>query len=122
MEELMKTKVVDTTTLGFFDPRSVVTTRPKSSYQVPIYQVSDEGLKTCNLVYLDFCKGNKEDSTIHRQVGFLSETLIAASKLYLEENNVGDLASRETSMVITKLDEALMWLQTYRAIKREFDK
>lgn len=59
---------------------------------------------------IHFCKGNKEDSEAFRQAGFVTETLIAVAKQYLEENNVGDLSSREGSTAITKLDEALMWL------------
>jgi len=59
---------------------------------------------------LQFCKGNKLDESALRQEGVFTETLIQAAKQYLESVNVGAMATRETSMVITKLDEALMWI------------
>lgn len=93
------------------NPKSIQTQVAKSTYLVPTYVVTNEGLQDANFTKIEFCKGNKEDESIPRQEGFFTESLIAVSKKYLEENNVGDLASRETSMAITKLDEALMWLQ-----------
>lgn len=39
-----------------------------------------------------------------------TETLIKVAKTYLESVNVGPMSTRETSMAITKLDEALMWI------------
>lgn len=92
------------------DPQNIVVIDPKSTYRVPTYKVTNEGLISDNEATLFFCKGNKEDESVPRQEGFFTETLIAAAKKYLEENNVGDLASRETSMAITKLDEALLWI------------
>lgn len=82
----------------------------KASYMVPLYGVTDQGLEHAEDYRIDFCKGAKDDPKVNRQVGFFTETLIAVAKRYLEENNVGDLSSRETSMAITKLDEALMWI------------
>lgn len=93
------------------NPKSIETIVPKSTYVVPTYCVTNEGIQDSMSVKIEFCKGNKADESIPRQEGFFTESLIAVSKRYLEENNVGDLASRETSMAITKLDEALMWLQ-----------
>lgn len=93
------------------NPKAILTVVEKSTYSVPTYKVTNEGLvdlEEDTLIY--FCKGNKEDESVLRQSGFFTETLIAVAKRYLEENNVGDLASRETSTAITKLDEALMWL------------
>jgi hypothetical protein len=92
------------------DPQTVVVVKPKAMYEIPMYQVTNEGLKDAGPFSLQFCKGNKEDETVIRQTGFFTETLIAAAKKYLEENNVGDLATMETSMAITKLDEALLWI------------
>lgn len=40
----------------------------------------------------------------------LTESLLEAARQYLVSVNVGDLSSRETSTAITKIDEALMWL------------
>jgi len=93
------------------NPKLIEVKTPKSTYIVPTYVVTNDGLKDAADVMIDFCKGNKEDESVPRQEGFFTETLIAVAKKYLEENNVGDLATRETSMAITKLDEALMWIQ-----------
>lgn len=92
------------------NPKSIITIVPKSTYAVPIYGVTEEGPVYTGTMDIKFCKGNKEDESIPRQDGFFTETLIATAKQYLEENNVGDLSSRETAVAITKLDEALMWL------------
>jgi hypothetical protein len=92
------------------NPKVITTLREKSTYMVPTYYVDNEGLQDANPFEIQFCKGNKEDESVFRQPGFFTETLIAVAKKYLEENNVGDLASRETAVAITKLDEALMWL------------
>lgn len=92
------------------NPQEVITILPKATYEVNAYQVTDDGLEDAGPREVCFCKGNKEDSTQFRQAGFFTETLIAVCKKYLEDNNVGELATRETSMVITKLDEALLWI------------
>lgn len=93
------------------NPKQIIVVTPKAQYDVPVYKVTNEGLEDAGIYRLDFCKGSKDDESIPRQTGFFTETLIAVAKKYLEENNVGDLATRETSMAITKLDEALMWIQ-----------
>lgn len=92
------------------NPQEINVITPKATYEVNLFKVTDEGLVSEQTSDIRFCKGNKEDSKIPRQEGFFTETLIAVAKKYLEENNVGELASRETSMAITKLDEALMWI------------
>lgn len=92
------------------NPKLIETIREKSTYLVPTYEVTNEGIQDGVALSIHFCKGNKEDESVFRQSGYFTETLIAVAKRYLEENNVGDLASRETSTAITKLDEALMWL------------
>jgi hypothetical protein len=93
------------------DPQTVNVITAKATYQIPKYEVTNEGLKESDQIFvIDFCKGNKYDETVMRQPGVFTESIIAAAKKYLEENNVGDLATRETSMAITKLDEALLWI------------
>lgn len=81
-----------------------------ATYKVPTFVVTNEGMTDGQGFELKFCKGNKEDESTLRQEGFFTETLIAAAKKYLEDNNIGPLATRETSMAITKLDEALLWI------------
>ena len=73
-------------------------------------EVTNEGIEDGAGIEIVFCKGNKEDETVLRQEGVFTETLIQTAKQYLESVNVGEMATRETSMVITKLDEALMWI------------
>lgn len=91
-------------------PQIITTVVERATYSVPVYRVTNDGLVDAGDQVIEFCKGNREDESIPRQLGYFTETLIATAKKYLEENNVGDLASRETSTAITKLDEALMWL------------
>ena len=93
------------------NPRLIETVIEGATYKVPTFKVTNEGLEDGEGAQIIFCKGNKEDETALRQEGFFTETLIQTAKQYLESVNVGPLASRETSMVITKLDEALMWIQ-----------
>lgn len=93
------------------NPKSIETLIEKATYSVPCYVVTNDGLQDAQPRIIDFCKGNKEDESSFRQEGYFTETLIAVAKRYLEENNIGELSTRETSMAITKLDEALMWIQ-----------
>lgn len=93
------------------NPRVIETVIEGATYNVPTFKVTNEGLEDGSGTQIVFCKGNKEDESVLRQEGFFTETLIQTAKQYLESVNVGPLASRETSMVITKLDEALMWIQ-----------
>ena len=91
-------------------PKAIETVIEGATYRVPTFKVTNEGIEDGAGIEVVFCKGNKEDSAILRQEGVFTETLIQTAKEYLESVNVGPMASRETSMVITKLDEALMWI------------
>lgn len=92
------------------NPKSIKIVVPGATYKVPTYSITDEGVIDGPGDLIQFCKGNKDDATTLRQTGFFTETLIQVCKEYLESVNVGHLATRETSTVITKLDEALMWI------------
>jgi hypothetical protein len=92
------------------NPRIIEPVIPGATYKVPTFKVTDEGIEDGNGIDIVFCKGNKEDNTALRQEGVFTETLIQTAKEYLESVNVGSMSTRETSMVITKLDEALMWI------------
>ena len=81
-----------------------------ATYNVPTYIVGNEGIEDGAGLKIIFCKGNKEDESVMRQEGIFTETLIQTAKEYLETVNVGAMASRETSVAITKLEEALMWI------------
>ena len=82
-----------------------------ATYKVPTYIVTNEGMTDGEGIEIKFCKGNKEDEAVFRQEGMFTETLIKVAKTYLETVNVGEMATRETSMAITKLDEALFWIE-----------
>ena len=92
------------------NPKIIATIVPGATYKVPTYKVTNDGIQDGSGIEILFCKGNKEDGSIFRQEGVFTETLIKTCKTYLETVNVGEMATRETSMVITKLDEALMWI------------
>ncbi len=92
------------------NPKIIEAVIPGAIYKVPTFKVGNEGIEDGAGIEIVFCKGNKEDESFLRQEGLFTETLIQTAKEYLESVNVGEMASRETSMVITKLDEALMWI------------
>ncbi len=92
------------------NPKLIEAVIPAAIYNVPTYKITPEGIVDGNGIQIVFCKGNKEDASVLNQEGVFSETLIQAVKEYLETVNVGPMATRETSMVITKLDESLMWM------------
>lgn len=100
------------------NPRNLETVKEGAIYNVPTFKVTNEGMTDGEGITINFCKGNKEDESTFRQEGLFSETLIQVVKQYLESVNVGELASRDTAMAITKLDEALLWIGK-RASDRE---
>jgi hypothetical protein len=95
------------------DPRIITTNGEGNfwSWNIPTYKVENTGLKDGAGMLLKLCRGNKEDENAPRQEGVFTETLLQVCKEYLEGVNVGHLASRETSVAITKIDEGLMWIQ-----------
>jgi hypothetical protein len=92
------------------NPRILETIIEGATYKIPTFKVTDNGIEDGEGIELLFCKGNKEDASVLRQEGVFTETLVQVAKQYLESVNKGEMATRETSMVITKLDEALMWI------------
>lgn len=92
------------------NPRILETIIEGATYKIPTFKVTDNGIEDGEGIELVFCKGNKEDASALRQEGVFTETLVQVAKQYLESVNKGEMATRETSMVITKLDEALMWI------------
>lgn len=83
-----------------------------SAYYLPMYElVEGEGLveledKTRCIGPLDFVKGGDNP---HK--GIVTEGLLSALIDHLNELNTGDLRNRHTSVVITKLEEALFWIE-----------
>jgi len=92
------------------NPKIIETIIPNSTFGLPTFKITNQGVEDGPQFELEFCKGNAKDELQFRQTGLFTETLIQACKQYLEGVNVGELATRETSMAITKLDEALMWI------------
>lgn len=92
------------------NPRAIQVLVLGATYLAPTFSVTDEGIQDAEPVTIEFCKGNKDDGSFLRQKGFFDATLLQVVKQYLEDVNVGPLATRETSMAITKIDEAIMWL------------
>lgn len=100
------------------NPQEIEVLREKATYGVPVYKVTNEGLAHEGNISLQFCKGNKEDDKAYRQPGFFTETLLAACKTYLVENNVGALENPDTTEAINHITNALKALET-RAEKRK---
>lgn len=92
------------------NPKIIETIVAGATYKVPTYKVTNDGIENGEGLEIVFCKGNKQDESALRQEGLFTETLIQTAKTYLESVNVGEMATRETAMAITKLDEALMWI------------
>src|SRR5579859_1837300 len=92
------------------NPRLIRTIIKGATYELPRYTIDNNGIEDNPSNIIQFCKGDKFDETKHRQAGFFTETLLQTCKQYLEDVNVGELSSRETSIAITKIEEALMWL------------
>ena len=110
MEEWDKLPIVIMpNSLSYHNPSVLGVMNGGASYRLPTYVITNEGIKDGEGMVLHFCKGNKEDETAFRQEGVFTESVLQAVKMYLESVNVPPLASRETSMVITKTDEALFW-------------
>ena len=79
------------------------------SYRVPVYNVGKDGLILQGLEDIKLTRGNKENPE-ESQTGFLTQDLIKLCIMYYEDVNVGDMRTRETNLAITKLEEALLWL------------
>lgn len=95
------------------NPKEIEVIRNGSTYSIPMYFVDNDGLKDApeeDIFVIPFCKGNKEDELAFRQTGVFTESLLQVALEYLKANNVGEVASRETSIAITKIEEALLWL------------
>lgn len=92
------------------NPKALETVNEGATYKIPTYKVENGQMTDGDGTEIKFCKGDKSNPEIFRQEGVFTETLIQVAKQYLEAVNKGEMATRETSMVITKLDEALLWI------------
>lgn len=88
-----------------------------SEYALPEYFITEEGLQkseTHNIIR--FVRGSKEGEGVLKQTGIVHETLLSMMIKDLQYKNTL-VPSRETSLVITKLQEAYLWL-----IQRQIDR
>ncbi len=88
-------------------------------YALPQYKVNQVGIQpTGEFVYIPFIRGSKDpNEAVDRQEGILHETLLAMILADLEYKNKL-VPSREGSLAITNVEQALLWLQR-RQQKRE---
>jgi hypothetical protein len=92
------------------NPKQIETLVEGVTYKLPTYKVTSQGIEDGEGVTILFCKGDRNDESKLRQEGVFTETLLQTALQYLQSVNIGPLSTRETSMAITKIDEALMWI------------
>lgn len=90
---------------------SIKVVEPGSTYKLSIYTIDESGLKEIDELDIKFLKGIKGNV---RQQGIITVDVLSLALDYLETVNVGDLRTRETSLAITKIEEAMMWLKKRR--------
>ncbi len=94
--------------------KTIVEKVAEHQYKVPLYSV-EEGkgivLQEERLL-IDFVRGSKIDgeNILPKQNGVLVEQLLEVCRQHLVSVNVGQLASRETSLAITSLEECMLRL------------
>src|SRR5688500_9902746 len=89
------------------NPREIEVVKTKSTYKLPTYKVTNDGLADAADIEIKFCKGNKADDTIDRQDGVLTETVLQLVINNLKDNNVGDLENEHTTNAILHLETAM---------------
>ena len=98
------------------NPRDIEEIEPGYKYSIPIYGVTDEGVdnKLEDREYapflIPFCKGDKSDPNKPRQLGVFVESLLEVCVKRLQAVNVGELATRDTSIAITHIEDAILRL------------
>lgn len=92
------------------NPRIIEIVKEQSTYKIPTYKVENDGLHDCGEFEIKLCKGNKEDISVFRQEGVFTESLLQVCLDYLQSVNVGNLATRDTSLAITHIEDALLRL------------
>lgn len=94
------------------DKREIVVREIGTRYDLPEYNVVDGvGIeKTGTFCGIQFVRGSKIGEGIEKVTGILHESLLSMMITDLKYKNTL-VPSRESSLVITKLEEALMWLE-----------
>lgn len=93
------------------NPTDITIVDPGFRYEIPVYGVEDTGIVDIIDSQIQFCRGDKSDPGKPRNTGFFVESLLAVAIHRLQTVNQGELATHETAVAITKLEEALMWLE-----------
>lgn len=90
---------------------SVKSTSPHN-YSLTTFTVGESGLEESGVLTIDLVRGSKveDENILPKQDGVLTEQLLWIAQNYLTEVNVGEMRTRESSVAITKIQEALMWL------------
>ncbi len=99
------------------NPKLIETIIEGATYRVPTYKVTNDGIVNGSGIEIVFCKGNKDSEANLRQEGVFTETLLQTALQYLQSVNVGEMASRDTSLAITHIEDAL-----FRVGKRAEDR
>ena len=118
------------------NPKTVFDKVKDYTYRIPCYTVTiGKGIELCEDVnatlpegielppdhyYIQMVRGSKvlEQNKVDAMDGVLIEQLVAVALDHLQTINTGELATRESAIAITKLEEALLWLAK-RTLDRE---
>jgi len=93
------------------ETRKYYTDKEGSTYGLPCYKVTEVGLEeVLGVQEIKFVKGNIEGEEF-RQSGIITENLLAMLIGHLKFLNQGELSNRQTSIAITNLEIALMWIE-----------
>lgn len=93
------------------NPRNITELEAGYRYAIPMYYIDNSGVQDAEVLSnINFARGNKDDVTAPRQDGVFIESLIEVCIQRLQSVNVGDLATRDTSLAITHLEDALLRL------------
>lgn len=101
------------------NPKEIEAVAEGATYIAPIYRITDEGLEDYGQRIIQFVKGDKSNDKMHRQYGFMTESLLQVCKQYLEDVQKGHLADPYTRTAIKHIDEALYQLELRQKDRKE---
>lgn len=88
----------------------MTTIKPGAIYQIPEYVITKNGLVKTDIHEIHFVKGSREGD-VSSQEGVITEDLLGVCLDFLKTVNTGDLANRQTTIAIEKLEEILALLE-----------
>lgn len=103
------------------DKRSFEVVKEGTIYKLPVYNVTDKGLNIVphKNIQLTFVRGSKNpEDNVENVEGTLHENVISAMIHDLNYKN-SLVPSRETSLAITNLQQALFWLEERAEIRKQ---